>query len=105
MFVPFFASQNPIEVREGDFLIQCFSMVEIFQFKMPGFLKATLSVANAQALLARFQPVSINEVKAPDAKFPRLYRVRAVILYVAQPTKKNQIFEADEIDGSGPSKS
>ena len=101
MFVPFFDSQNPTEVREGDFLIQCFTMAEIFQFKMPGFLKATLSVANAQALLARFQPVSINEVKAPDAKFPRLYRVRAVILYVAQPTKKIKYSKQTKSMGQG----
>ena len=81
--------QNPIEVREGDFLIQCFTMIEIFQFKMPAFLEATLSVANAQAVLARFQPVSINEVKAPDAKFPRLYGVRAVFYTLHSQQKKS----------------
>ena len=76
-------------------------MVRIFQFKMPGFLKATLSVANAQALLARFQPVSINEVKAPDAKFPRLYRVRAAISYVAQPTEKIKYSKPTKSMGQG----
>ena len=56
---------------------------------MPGFLKATLTVAKAQALLVRPQPVSITEVKAPDFRVPRLYRVRAVILNAAQPTRKS----------------
>ena len=55
--------------------------------KMPGFLKANLSVVQAQALLPKFTTVSVDQLLA-SSETPRLNRVTLTFLYSSQPAKK-----------------
>ena len=54
---------------------------------MPGFLKANLSVVQAQALLPKFTTVSVDQLLA-SSETPRLNRVTLTFLYSSQPAKK-----------------
>ena len=56
---------------------------------MPGFFKANLSIAQAQALLANFTLITLEAMLRPDTATPRLNMLTAVILYVTQPTKRS----------------
>ena len=56
---------------------------------MPGFLKANLSVVQAQALLPKFNSVSVDELLA-NSTLPRLNRVTLTYLYASQPVRKIQ---------------
>ena len=88
MCLPLFDCDSKSDQRVGDTVIQCFTMFSTFGLKNQGFFEASLLLPKAKALLARYQAVSINEVKTPEAGLPRLQRVRAVSFYVAQPVKK-----------------
>ena len=54
---------------------------------MPGFLKASLNVQQAHALLNKFTLVEPENIFSGDIQ-PRLHRTNAVLLYVSQPAKK-----------------
>ena len=55
---------------------------------MPGFLKATLSVSQAVELSSKFTFISIDDLLTPNHDTPRLSKVNAKLLYIAQPQKK-----------------
>ena len=54
---------------------------------MPGFLKASLSLNQAQSLLSKFEPISVDAL-LNNSETPRLHRIQATLLYVSQPSKK-----------------
>ena len=55
---------------------------------MPGFFKANLSIAQAQALLVHFTLITVEAMLHPGNTTRRLNMLRAVILHVSQPMKK-----------------
>ena len=61
----------------------CFS-----RFKMPGFLKATLTVPQAVDLTSKFTAISVDSLLSPDATTPRLSKISLKFVYIAQPQKK-----------------
>ena len=73
-----------------DFLsCSCLTFCTAFaDLTMPGFLKASLSIAQARALLVNFVLMAVENLLSPSPAMPRLSMLEAVLLYVTQPTKK-----------------
>ena len=55
---------------------------------MPGFLKATLSVSQAVGLSSKFTFITVDDLLSPNDETPRLSKINAKLLYIAQPQKK-----------------
>lgn len=67
------------------------SLFNVPESNMPGFLKANLSLTQAQQLLTKFPSISIDEIlgnQSSTTTTPRLFRVTATVLYATQPSKK-----------------
>ena len=68
--------------------------------KMPGFLEANLSLVQAQALLPKFNTISVDNLLSSSTSTPRSHKIRATYLYATQPTKKLMFTKSSENFGN-----
>ena len=75
--------------RPGNSFLQLSNLLYSFcRLSMPGFFKASLTIAQARALLVNFALIALEDLLCPAPTTPRLSMMQAVLLYVSQPTKK-----------------